>query len=168
MNKDDEAYKKAQKAAALLGITQEEFDSTYQPISEKEERSREADSVLLYSLYGGKGFTQRRCRRCNKDFAVSYASVAYCSDTCRKAALAEIGIDWDINKPIQERWGRRLLPEGTQEYHVPLIVPQEVLPLLDASSIQDQSVKEPPVVIESSRPTLQAARELLQSLGRKS
>lgn len=52
---------------------------------------------VLYFLQAPELFTMKVCKwhECQQPFAVSRQFVAYCSYTCIKDSLAEIGIDWN-------------------------------------------------------------------------
>ncbi len=103
------------KLAKLLDIPMPDISKP-----EQENRSREAEAVLAYAS-GMGGFIRRQCKECNRMFAHTRASIAYCSDTCRAAGLERIGIKWNWLKPANERWGK----------FEPLVVPPEALAILD-------------------------------------
>jgi hypothetical protein len=106
--------KKKERLAALLGI-----ELPKDPTFEDDEASREAEAVVAF-YETPKLFTERMCKHCERVFAVNRACVAYCSDTCRKKALLDIGIEWDATRPPEERW----------ENKMPLTVPPSALELV--------------------------------------
>jgi hypothetical protein len=61
--------------------------------------------ALLQALEKPATHTIKMCKRCGEPFGTNYRGVAYCSDTCRAKALAQIGIRWDWKKSPEERWG---------------------------------------------------------------
>lgn len=67
-----------------------------------------------------KGFIQKTCKTCGREFYADYQFVSQCSNECRKRALRTIGIVWDENRSYEERW----LPARP-----PLIVHREVVEL---------------------------------------
>lgn len=93
------------KLAELLGITQEvevhvekkNNRNKVIEIPESEIESFRAAQGVLYFLQAPELFTARLCkwRECQQPFAVSRQFVAYCSYTCLKDSLADIGIDWN-------------------------------------------------------------------------
>lgn len=66
-------------------------------VPESEIDSFRAAQGVLYFLQAPELFTARLCkwRECQQPFAVSRQFVAYCSYTCLKDSLADIGIDWN-------------------------------------------------------------------------
>jgi hypothetical protein len=105
------------KLAALLGL---EYVLKRSP-AEISNTSREAESALAY-LDNPKAFVSKPCKWCHRDFAHTAGSVAYCSDSCRAAALEDKGIKWDWLKPPEKRWGQAW----------PLIVPPEALEVIES------------------------------------
>jgi ferredoxin len=51
-----------------------------------------------------KAFESKTCKTCGRQFFADYAFVSQCSNACRKKALRDIGIEWDENRPYEERW----------------------------------------------------------------
>ena len=93
---------------------------------EHQNGSREAEAVIAY-LERPVAFVERSCKMCGADFLVNRGNVTLCSDTCRaNYLLREFGIDWDWNKPPNERYYYRIpgiesqwdypdTPKGRQE-----------------------------------------------------
>lgn len=79
---------------------------------------REAEAVLT-SLFSPKTVITRECLSCKEKFQTNYMSEHYCSNECRVAAMAEIGIAWDPNKPEAERYEFKEPPStiGKLTYH---------------------------------------------------
>lgn len=126
----------ARPKKSLLDRMKEAFpnlDTEHPPPVLKKERHPdsfviEAESVLLYFNLKGAGFTKQICPQCEEEFAYKYTvrqGKLCCSDECRKAELAKIGIDWEPLKPPEERWGFRSFGE------LPAIVSPKVLSHLD-------------------------------------
>lgn len=130
----DETRKKraAEKLAALFGL-----EAPVEPT--KDERvnaatiSREAEAVLLYVEDRNK-FQTKPCKVCGLMFAVNRGSIGYCSDSCRKRALAALGLDWNpLSRTPEDRWGPMT---GGPE---PLVVPPSVLPILPEETQPQES-----------------------------
>ena len=127
--------KKKERLAELFGLALPEAPKP--PTPDDEAASRAADATLVY-FQTPEFFREVDCKRCGHKFAVNMASVAYCSDDCRKHSLADIGIEWDPTKKPQERWGR----------HVPLVVPPQALELVQEAMQTAQQAEEVAVVGE--------------------
>lgn len=96
------------------------------PIETIEDQVREAQAVIGYFQTRGEDYYEKTCKKCGRLFAYKwrYDGVAYCSVTCMKDVLAEIGIEWNPMKMPHERWGRT----------IPAIVPPEALAILKSES----------------------------------
>lgn len=94
--KDD---KRRARLAALFGMA----PPTQEELNEAVDKSREAEAALAYYNEPSR-FKEVTCKQCGLRFAVNRGSVAYCSDSCRRKMLADIGIEWDPNKTPEERW----------------------------------------------------------------
>jgi hypothetical protein len=94
--------KKQEAIAKLLGLEL----PTAKSKAEATEISREAEAVLVYSETP-EAFVSKTCKGCGLLFAHTPGAVGYCSDVCRAAALAKLGIKWDWLKPPERRWGLR-------------------------------------------------------------
>jgi hypothetical protein len=70
------------------------------------------------ALSDRKGWYSKNCKGCDRVFQAEYKFVSYCSNRCRKVALQEIGIDWNPEKSIEERW---------KPYRPSMVVPPEVI-----------------------------------------
>lgn len=117
--------------------------------------SREGEAVLAYYAEP-LAFTEKMCKHCNRMFAVNRGQVGYCSDRCRVAALAAIGIKYDVEAPIEQRWGAI----------EPLVVVPEALPLVQQAVSQKSEPRESensqaPVEAEG----LESIDDYLSSLG---
>ena len=66
----------------------------------------EAEAVL-YTLLKPQSMESRLCAwtKCNGAYLTNYHFQAYCSLTCTQKALAEIGIELDLTKQPEDRWG---------------------------------------------------------------
>jgi hypothetical protein len=151
------ADKKKERLAALFGI---EAPVQVSPVDqlEADNTSREMEAVLAY-YDTPRGFIERRCLFCERLFAVNRANIGYCSDDCRKKALAERGLiiaNYPARTPA-ERWATQT---GGPE---PLTVPPEALQLIQA--VRPQSELETPTVIPDQSDLTVDIDALLTSLG---
>ena len=139
MNEAKKQLRARKKLAELMGIEFKEEEHlaavTETAARKKENTSREAEAVLFY-VSDRRKFLQKECRNCGGVFAVNRQNVNYCSDGCRKRALAKIGIVWDFSKNPEERW----------DFKEPLVVPPQVLARLEDHL---QSTTLPPLPDES-------------------
>lgn len=66
---------------------------------------KEAEFVLLYLTLPDPGKANKvECKWCNLEFITNYAYQRYCSTECLKAALLDRGLEWNPDKPLEERW----------------------------------------------------------------
>lgn len=66
---------------------------------------KEAELVLTYiTLPKPTDVRKIECGWCKLEFITNYAWQKYCSVDCLKAALLDRGLEWDPNKPMEERW----------------------------------------------------------------
>lgn len=109
------------KLAELFGL-QEHVPTEPEPSQTEKDltNSRQAEAVIEY-ITRPQLFKQVECKQCGGVFATNRGNVSYCSDTCRKHKLAELGIVWDPTKPQELRW----------DYREPLIVPPPALVVAD-------------------------------------
>lgn len=77
------------KKGKFVGITEDEIQTF-----------REAQGVI-YFLQAPALFQSKVCKHCNHPFLVSRLYVAYCSYTCIRASLKEMGFEWDKGKDIE-------------------------------------------------------------------
>lgn len=133
MTKESTKRKKALETLALLGISTEILANV--SVETSQESISNAEAVLAYADRRGKGFHDITCKRCGRIFSVDMNHVSYCSNSCRAAALKEIGILWDPSKRDSERW-QTDRPWG----RVPLVVPPDALPLIE---VQVQNARVP-------------------------
>lgn len=154
MRQDKKEERNRQKLAELFGLQEHvPAEPTQSYTIRQQNTSREAEAVLAY-VDEPKKFTQRPCKWCESVFAADRGSVAYCSDDCRKHALAELGIVWDPNKDPRERWDFKLiiseskvvLSETSRE---PLTVPPPGLVVADLALEMKAQVEEPDVSDDS-------------------
>lgn len=113
---------------AKLEAVVEEHKSTKQSPDEK---TLEAEAVLLYFRTKGKDFVKQKCPKCDKTFAHKYYIPGVqlnCTNECRRASLADIGIEWNPNKSPEERWGMSGATKGT----IPLIVPPAAFEIVES------------------------------------
>lgn len=88
------------KLADLLGlqgqVPEKPKKLSHREVAVKEEEiqfHREAQGII-YFLQAPELFTPKVCLHCEEGFLVSRRQVAYCSYTCIKKSLEEIGINW--------------------------------------------------------------------------
>lgn len=136
------------KADAALGnstgeVTVEQLEEIQVKKGLPDDLALEAEAVLLYYESNGVGFTKQTCPACKREFAYKYTIKGgqfRCSNECRAAELAKIGIQWNYHKTPEARWGGEM-PKGV----LPLIVPPQALPLVDAALAERRNhEKEPP------------------------
>jgi hypothetical protein len=107
------------KLAATLGM---DIDALLEEVPQTEigadaaiRHNLEAESVLFYVETRGKGFSAKKCQRCDNHFLFSYHKVKYCSEECRAWALADLGIIWNFARQSDAaRWnvkGKGLVPK---------------------------------------------------------
>jgi len=162
MRQDKLEERKRQQLAALFGL-EEHLPTEPTPTQQinQENKSREAEAVLEY-YSSRQTFKPRPCKWCESVFAANRGNVAYCSDSCRQKALAEIGIIWDPSKDPRERWdlkivlddGQLMLPQISRE---PLIVPPPALLLADKIlESQVETPETPETLSETSESEIQS------------
>ena len=62
--------------------------------------------AVLQMVHQPKTMMTKMCNQCHLNFATNYVGVAYCSDSCRVAAAAAIGLVYDPKaKSEEQRWG---------------------------------------------------------------
>lgn len=116
-----ELYADDPELQALIKAREEEEARTQEQTNSIQSTSRDAESLLAFLR--GDYFTHKVCKNCDGDFLTDYGSVAYCSDACRIEQLRKWGIDWDVTKPLHERWGNR----------IPLTLGPEMIELAEAA-----------------------------------
>lgn len=114
----------------LKEAVQKKLGSTQQS---KDEKALEAEAVLLYFHTKGRDFVKQKCgyKKCGKTFAYKYyipGRNLRCSNECRRAELAEIGIEWTPNRSPEERWGM----SGATRGHIPLIIPPTAYEIVES------------------------------------
>lgn len=133
LSPETKAKREQEKLAAYLGISVEELPDYQQEISDSNERTRNAQAVLLFLERPGE-FISKKCDYCRGSFLTTYQFVSNCSDSCRRKSLERIGITWDPARTPEERWKRANIPT---EYTVP---PRALEILLEIA--KDQATKE--------------------------
>lgn len=121
-------YTGVEAFSAINEKTHKEVQKTaHEFIKTHEDQILEANAVLLYYFrVPGVQFKDRECKNCGLIFAYHWDcdNIYYCSIDCMKAALAKIGIEWDISRPLGTRY---------QEMHYksrPMIVPPDALKIV--------------------------------------
>lgn len=120
----------------LFGASKEETNKLREQAKltpSPDEIALEAEAVLLYFHTKGKDFIKQKCAypKCNKTFAYKYHIPnvkLMCSNECRRASFAEIGIIWNPNKSPEERWE---MPGSTKGI-IPLIVPPAAYEIVES------------------------------------
>jgi len=145
MKREKKHARSRNKLAELLGIDAPEEKPTGPSARRvRNDASREAEAVLGYIRNPGS-YDERACRRCKGLFMSDRANVALCSDTCRAAELADIGITWDWNKEPDQRWYYAF--EGDTRTNEPLVVGVQATAILKSESFVLPSS---PVPVESN------------------
>lgn len=117
------------------------------------EKALEAEAVLLYFDLKGAGFVKQKCPECDRIFAYKYTiacistrtvkkdkqeiDITYkkytgsfrCSNECRRASLAKIGIEWTPGRTPADRWKMNGQTNGT----IPIIVPPDALNAVESA-----------------------------------
>jgi hypothetical protein len=130
------------------------------------EKALEAEAVLLFFDLKGAGFIRQKCPECDKIFAYKYTiacistrqvkkdkteiDVTYkkytgsfrCSNECRRASLAKIGIEWTPRVEPEERWRMNGQTNGT----IPIIVPPAALTVVESALQASDENNSSPVV----------------------
>jgi hypothetical protein len=138
---------------------------------ERDEKQMQAEAVLAY-VGSMEDFVRLHCVGCGKDFVSSYGRVTTCSNRCLKKALEDMGITWQIDKSPESRWRPiqtcpaplRQEKENLVDYEgrlenykrhlqlfhpVPLIVPSEVVEMLDnCSNFQSDALEPSPAEMD--------------------
>lgn len=121
---------------------------------DRDEASMQAEAVIAY-CGSMEEFFRLHCRACGREFVASYARITTCSIRCLQVEVEKLGFDWNPYKSPEDRWRPKTVHlteplrrakesltdyQGRQEnyqrhlrqYHpVPLIVPAEVVSMLD-------------------------------------
>lgn len=100
----------ANKLAALLGLTEvhqevkqkkEARQGKIQGISEEEIQEFREFQGITYFLQAPALFQAKVCKHCGEHFLVSRLYVAYCSYTCIRKSLNELGLEWRKGRDIE-------------------------------------------------------------------
>lgn len=112
-----------------------------QPTESMQDLAREGQAALYFLENRGKDFKSKQCKQCKLEFAYCWDvdSIAYCSISCIKKSLQEIGIDWVPTKPAGERWGQT----------IPAVVPPDALLLLQELIATNDTQEFPPSEISA-------------------
>jgi hypothetical protein len=113
----------AEMLAELLGIEPPTKPPEEEVSDSPEFIAREAEAVLGYMTKSMRGFVRDTCGECGKKFAHTGGAVGNCSNPCRAAALAKLGIRWDY-------FGMTPKPDRETRFY-PLVVPASALTLVD-------------------------------------
>ena len=98
---------KQNKLNALLGIVEKVEDykakSTGNIVGISEDEIQEFREIqgLIYFLQAPTLFDAKKCPHCGEFFIVSRKYVAYCSYTCIKKSLEEVGINWTKDQDLE-------------------------------------------------------------------
>lgn len=94
----------ANKLAALLGLPDHVAEvhaekpkknkTSEVAVDENEVQSFRAAQGIIYFLQAPELFTQKVCKHCGESFLVSRKFVGYCSYTCIRKSLEEVGVQW--------------------------------------------------------------------------
>lgn len=143
----------------VVSVLKEEIPKGALEQYQADEDSREAEAVLAF-FRCPEYFHFSQCGQCSKPFLHTHGNIAYCSNRCRRKALEDDGILWDISKSPQERWRPKFVddlrprekerPEDfvkrqnrLQSYYpVPLVIPSEAVEMLSKMLISQDAVVE--------------------------
>lgn len=99
-----EIYKTWKRVGGLFDLQATlDAEATHNP-EELDAKSQEAELVLGI-IHGRDHAVKRACLVCQRHFMTDYLSNRYCSNDCRREALASVGIHWNPEKSARERWG---------------------------------------------------------------
>lgn len=76
----------------------------------RDKNEEAANELILRSLWRPGSIRIVKCKQCTQEFGTNYYSVAYCSRECRAAALADMGLDYDYEKPEGLRYDGHVPP----------------------------------------------------------
>jgi len=103
---DDDSIKEYIPKAALPPDEQNELNATI----------REAEAVILaLDPKTSEYFKTANCDRCEKPFKTTYGRIRHCSLRCLVSTLHDLGVDWDYERPIEERWRPVWVTEALQQ-----------------------------------------------------
>lgn len=134
--KKERALEKARQVAIQLGLDPSAIENSIKlPEETEEDKVYEAEAVLAYFELRGVGYNHATCKKCGEQFAYgwTFKGVQYCSTSCRKRALKDIGIDWDSNRTLNDRY------QGHQSR--PGVVPPTALHLLQEQLALDPDIQ---------------------------
>lgn len=133
-----------------------------------DEDSREAEALLAF-FRCPEYFQFDTCQQCNKPFTHTYGKIAFCSNRCRRKALEDKGIEWDVTKSPQERWRPAFVDETRQKqgesqedflkrqsrlqgyYPVPLVIPSEAVDALSKMLVSQGVLPQPVDISQESQ-----------------
>ena len=107
----EEAKSKAKVKRGVKQITKHPVDIG---VSEDEIQSFRAAQGLHYFLQAPELFSLKTCKHCGASFLVSRKYVAFCSYTCIKASLNEVGIAWNKGDDIESLANDPQVYEGNE------------------------------------------------------
>lgn len=70
-------------------------------INEAEIQSFRAAQGIIYFLQAPQLFSSRTCKHCGEQFLVSRKFIGYCSYTCIRKSLEELGITWRKGEDLE-------------------------------------------------------------------
>lgn len=136
---------KAAEWLAELGVDPQQLEQVKEadiekPAETRDDKLREAQSVILYFDTRGEGFKEKVCKNCKGIFAYKWnvSSISFCSVGCAAEDLKRIGIKWNPDKDQSERWGKC----------APAVVPPSALEILRDQL--DDSLEDPLSQTDSS------------------
>lgn len=88
---------KQKKATDKIAARNRRFDM----VEEAAIQEFRAAQGMIYFLQAPKLFSAKICHHCGANFLVSRNAVGYCSYTCIKNSLAELGVVWDKGRDIE-------------------------------------------------------------------
>lgn len=143
-----------------LGLTEEKEkveakkqkakSSKIQGVSEEEIQEFRAAQAVVYFLQAPELFTPKVCKHCEAVFVVSRRDVAFCSYTCIKASLKELGIEWrrGIALEVAIEEAIKHVYDGNEPLWIKNV--DRLRKVLNKLSSETTSNKEPPTTIKEN------------------
>jgi hypothetical protein len=91
----------AAEIAEMFGFDIEEVEAR---MPKKVEKARKEADAVRHRLYNPDEWYDIQCKYCGRMFSADYKYVALCSDDCRKADFAAIGLVWDAARTEDQRY----------------------------------------------------------------
>lgn len=114
-------------AAALEDVKKEETPLTTSQSAKQEDDFYEAQAVIA-AVFDRESFTEKLCQYCDRPFLTNNPrNVSLCSVGCAQKSLSNLGIDWNPDRSLADRWLLQLTPPPLT---VPAVALEHLLSLL--------------------------------------